>query len=413
MLYGLIAKRIGFVVYRYHLTCDIAEQLDHIEQLRRDIDRQGPLPRVWRGRTRGDLEAEAVSASVGLEGVSVTADEARRILVGDRPATVSEADAEAVLGYRDAMGLALHRADDPGFAWQRELVLALHRSVMSGSFAAEAGRMRGVQNWLANRATGAQVYLPPPPEDVPALLDELCEWLTQTDEAPPVLSALAHVRLAGIHPFRDGNGRTARVVASLAMLRGGFRAPQFTSLEEWWGRRPGDHYAAFECLGDSFDDRVDVTLFVQAHVTAQATQAHALSLRNATERALWTLLADLAVHELYLQERATHALYDAMFGRELTNRYYRGMADVSDVTAMQDLRRLVAAGLLEPRGGGRSAHYVGTDRLLDAVAESAGVDRTLLPASGFCERSNALITALAHRTQGDEVREDSVPYCTG
>jgi Fic family protein len=398
-------------MYAYRITNDIAEALERIERLRRDLDRHGPLPRIWLGRTRSDLEAEATAASVRLEGVSVTADEARRILVGDTPSGVSEADAVAVRGYREAMGLALHRADDPGFAWQRELLLAVHRSVLSGSFAAEAGRLRQVQNWLTNQSTGAQVYLPPPPKDVPALLDELCEWLTETDEAAPVVSALAHLRLAGIHPFRDGNGRTARVVASLAMLRGGFRMPQFTSLEEWWGRHPDDYYAAFECLGESFDAETDVTPFVRAHVAAQATQAEALSLRSATERALWILLADIAVYELHMQERATHALYDALFGRELTNRYYRGMADVSDVTAMQDLRRLVAAGLLEPRGGGRTSHYVGTDRLVDAVAEAGGVAAAVLPAAGYCERANALIASLAHRIQGDSVREDSVPYC--
>ena len=48
-----------------------------------------------------------------------------------------------------------------------------------------------------------------------------------------------------------------------------------------------------------------------------------------------------------LNERATHALYDAFFAREVTNRYYRGMADVSEVTASHDLAKLVASGALE------------------------------------------------------------------
>ena len=350
---------------------------------------------------------------MSLEDITVTADEARRILVGDRPPAVSEEDAAEVLGYRDAMALVLSRADDPGFLWQRELLLAIHRSVLGGFYAAEAGRIRVIQNWLTNRQTGQQVYLPPSPEDVPRLVDELCEWLSTMADAPaPVLSALAHIRLAGIHPFREGNGRTARIAASLAMFRGGFQAPQFTSLEEWWGRHPSDYYAAFECLEEAFQESTDVTAFVAAHVAAQATQAEALSLRNATERALWVVLEDIAVHTLHLQERATHALYDALFGRVLTNRYYRGVADVSDVTAMQDLRRLVAAGLLEPRGGGRTSHYLGTDQLIETVAREVGLEAGRLPAADYCDRSNALIVALASRIQGSQVREDSVPYCT-
>ena len=402
---------MGCSVYTYRITPQISAQVERIERLRTRIDRQGPISRIWVGRTRRDLEAEATAASVRLEGITVTADEARRILVGDRPSSVGETDAAEVLGYRDAMELLLSRAGDPGFAWQRELLLAIHRCVLGGSFAAEAGRIRSIQNWLTNSQTGEQAYLPPEAEAAPALIDELCVWLTTTDEPAPVAAALVHVRLAGIHPFRDGNGRTARIVASLAMYRGGFRAPQFTSLEEWWGRHVEEYYAAFACLGDAFDSDHDVTEFVAAHVSAQAVQAEALSLRNGAERALWVVLEDIAVHDLHLQERATHALYDALFGRELTNRYYRGIADVSDVTAMQDLRRLVAAGLIEPRGGGRTTHYIGADRLIETVAHEAGIDVGRLPAADYCDRSNALIAALASRIQGDEVREDSVPYC--
>lgn len=399
-------------MYRYRITSGISENVQRIEQLRDELDRRGPLPRIWVGRTRRDLEAEATAASVRLEGIAVTADEARRILVGDRPPQIGTPEAAEVLGYRDAMTLVLSRADDPGFAWQREFLLGIHRSVLGGSYSQEAGRMRTVQNWLTRRESGEQVYLPPPAAAVSDLLDSLLGWLDACTEPAPVASALAHVTLAGIHPFRDGNGRTARILASLVMYRGGYRAPQFTSLEEWWGRHPDMYYRAFDCLGDQFDASADVTPFVEAHVAAQATQAEALALRNATERALWTLLEDMAVHDLHLHERATHALYDALFGREVTNRYYRGMADVSDVTAVNDLRKLVAAGLLEPRGGGRTSHYVGTDSLLDSVASAAEIPSGWLPVDEYCARSNALIATLANRVQGDRVREDSVPWCS-
>jgi Fic family protein len=399
-------------MFTYHISPSIARDIERLAELRQQIDRQGPLARIWVGRTRRDLEAEASAASVRLEGVSVTADEARRILAGDRPHEVAEKDAAELIGYRDAMALVLSRADDAGFIWQRELVLAIHRSVLSASFALEAGRIRRTQNWLTSTSTGAAVFQPPPAEQVADLLDQLCAWLETTTEPAPVASALAHARLAAIHPFRDGNGRTARIVASLAMFRGGYRVPQFTSLEEWWGRHPADYYAAFACLGEQFDPAADVTPFLAAHVSAQLLQAEALSLRNATEHALWTVLEDIAVHDLHLNARVTHALYDALFGRTLTNRYYREVADVSDVTAMQDLKRLVAASLLEPRGGGRTSRYLGTNRLLETVATAAGVGTGIsYGGTDFCEAGNALIAALASRLQGGQIREDSVPCC--
>jgi Fic family protein len=388
-------------VYRYSLTDAATSALARVDELRARLDAQGPLPRVWTGRTRRDLEAEATAASTMLEGVAVTVDEARRILAGDRPAAVSEADAALVAGYRDAMHLVLARADAPTFAWHSELLLAVHHRVLAGAHSRGAGRLREGQNWVSNRASGARIYLPPPADAVPRLAEGLCAWAGASKDPPAVQAALIHISLAGIHPFKDGNGRTARIAASLAMYRGGYRMPQFTSLEEWWGRHAEDYYRAFDCLGGEWDPDADVSPFVEAHVSAQATQVEALSLRNATERALWTVLEDIAVHDLGLQERATHGLYDAFFAREVTNRYYRSLADVSDVTASHDLGKLVASGLLESRGAGRSARYVSTPELYRRVVETADLDAGWWADTGSSEDSRDLaIAGLAARLHG-------------
>jgi Fic family protein len=385
-------------MYSYRTTDSIERGVARIEVLRSQLDAMGPLPRTWSGRTRRDLEAEAVAASTIMEGVAVTVDEARRILAGDKPAGVSAEDAALVDGYRDAMRFVLARADADAFQWQSELLLSLHHRVLGGSYAGGAGRFRTKQNWLTSQTTGEQVYLPPPWEDVPSLVDDTMAWL-QTAGAPgPIVAAVAHIAIAGIHPFADGNGRTARIVASLAMYRAGYRLPQFTSLEEWWGRHLQDYYSAFNCLGDAWNARADVTPFIEIHVAAQVSQIEALSLRNAMERTLWTILQDVAVHELRMDERATNALYDAFFAREVTNRYYRGMADVSDVTASHDLGKLVAAGMLDARGAGRSAHYVATSGLYALVGELTSIDSRMLdPSAELANQRDVVLTWLAAR----------------
>lgn len=380
-----------------------AAAIGRLEELRGSLDAQGPLPRTWVGRLRRDLETDAVAASTILEGVAVTVDEARRILAGDVPAGVSPEDAALVDGYRDAMRLVLARADASAFEWHPELLLAIHHRVLAGSHASEAGRYRRVQNWLTNRTTGGQVYLPPGPDEVPGLVADLAAWLKETAEPGPIVAAVAHAAVAGIHPFRDGNGRTARIVASLSMYRAGFRAPQFTSLEEWWSRHADDYYRAFECLGSEWDPDADVTAFVDAHVAAQVAQVEALSLRNATERALWTVLEDLAVHDLRMSDRAANALYDAFFARQVTNRYYRGVADISDVTASHDLGKLVSAGLLDARGAGRSAHYVAAPLLYERVVEIAELDPVWLREDPDpAVRRDAVLTGLASRLRGTD-----------
>ena len=67
----------------------LLEPAAELDDWRRRLDRSDPLSRRWEGRLRRDLEVEAVAASVGMEQVPVTVDEVRRILVGERPASVT------------------------------------------------------------------------------------------------------------------------------------------------------------------------------------------------------------------------------------------------------------------------------------------------------------------------------------
>lgn len=356
-------------MYTWGITPAVEADIARIEELRRQLDR-ATLPRRWEGRLRRDLEAASTAASTSMEGVPVTVDEVRRILAGDRPSEVKEGDRRLVEGYRDAMSYVLRRADDPGFGWEAELIRGLHDRVMGGSYALGAGRFRTGQVLVADSTEGREIYRPPAAEDVPGLVADLAAFVEQESRrvAAPVLAALVHVGLAGIHPFSDGNGRTARVLASLAMYRGGYTRPEFTSLEEWWGSHRTSYYAAFECLGTDWNAGADVSEFVAAHVSAQRTQVEALSLMEATQRQLWTLLEDTVTEDLGMPPRLADALYDAFFGRELTNRYYRNLTDVSTATATNDLARVEASGLIRSVGAGRSRMYTGSAALIDAVS---------------------------------------------
>jgi Fic family protein len=356
-------------MYRYDRTDRISRDLAALEDHRRQLDDRGVLSRRWEGRLRRELQADAVAASTSLEGVPVSSDDVRRILVGDRPQGVTPADAALVRGYEEAMSYVLRLADAESFSWQSELIRAIQDRVLAGSFAAGAGRFRDGAVYVVNRRQGNIIYEAPPAELVTGLVGDLMAGVSSEALSPPERAALVHAGTAGIHPFRDGNGRTARVLASLAMYRGGFRRPEFTSLEEWWGAHPADYYAAFRALGPQWDPDANVTPFVQVHVRAQLEQVRELDLRISAERELWTALENVAAD--VGQPRLIDALYDAFFGRAVTNRYFREVADVTAVTAAQDLARLASAGFVEVHGRGRSTEYLGTSLLARRVAEEA------------------------------------------
>lgn len=341
----------------------LCEELDHS---RVQLDYRGPLPRAWAGRLRRELEAEAVAASTSMEGVPVTVDEVRRILAGESPHDVRPEDQALVEGYRLAMEFVLRRADDAAFRWTRELIVGLHDRILAGRYDEGAGRLRTDKPaFIVNRKTREQIFLPPAGELVPALVDKVCSRM-EGHPHPAIASGWIHIAMAAVHPFRDGNGRAARVCASLAMYRGEFKRPEFTSLEEWWGRRLDDYYAAFKCLGAEFDPSSNVTPFLQAHLEAQLHQVRSLDNREKVERQIWISLEETA-EDASLDRRVANALWDAFFGRDVTAGYYRSLTDVSPATATKDLAAAVSGGLLEAEGRRRGRRYLPTGHLYELV----------------------------------------------
>lgn len=332
------------------------------------------LPRTWEGRLRRDLEAEAVAASTRMEGVNVTVDEVRRILAGDRSPEVEPQDRQLVEGYRDAMNFVLRQADDPAFSWDRGLIVGLHDRVLAGRYDQGAGRLRtDRQVWVTNRATGEEVYLPPSAEQVDALVEEAVTPMQGAGFHSAVAAAWIHVVIAAIHPFTDGNGRSARILSSLAMYRGGLKRREFTSLEEWWGRHLQDYYGLFACLGSAFDHDADVTPFVHGHLDAQVRQVRALDLRINTEQQVWMAVEE-AAEDVGMDRRLANALWDAFFGRDVTAGYYRSLTDVSPATATKDLTTAVAARLLASEGERRGRRYFAGGRLYEAVANRLSIE---------------------------------------
>ena len=112
---------------------------------------------------------------------------------------------------------------------------------------------RDGQNVIRDAASGQIVYMPPESADVQALMAELISWLSksiQEDALPvPLIAALAHYQFATIHPYYDGNGRTARLLTTLILHKRGYGLKGIYSLEEYYARNLGSYYDALS-VGD-------------------------------------------------------------------------------------------------------------------------------------------------------------------
>ena len=96
-----------------------------------------------------------------------------------------------------------------------------HRTLMTGSPtpARHIGTLRTEQGWIGGMSPLDAHVVTPPPEQVPALLDDLIDYVNRDDEDPVTQAAIAHAQFEVIHPFADGNGRVGRVLVAWILVR--------------------------------------------------------------------------------------------------------------------------------------------------------------------------------------------------
>lgn len=94
--------------------------------------------------------------------------------------------------------------------------------------------------------TGNPDYIPPEYCDIPGLLDELVEYVNTTDDHPLIVAAVVHYQLVTIHPFEDGNGRTARLLSGYIMDLNGYGFNGIGSLEEYFAYDIDEYYESIQ-----------------------------------------------------------------------------------------------------------------------------------------------------------------------
>lgn len=313
---------------------------------------------------RRALYANAHS-TVAIEGNPLSAEEALRVSVEgadpERPDEVEVANIEA------AYELIYQIGPDPSVAVDQGLIRTLHSIVLKGlpgREAASRGRYRLGAAGVVRAGGRELVYLPPPPETVPELMAGVVEDIAGWRERypPAVTAALAHFALVSVHPFEDGNGRTARLVSHMLLSGAGDVAPLLTVNDAIWARREAYYRVLRETQGRDFRAELDVTPFLAFHT--EALTAAAVSLED--EAVEFAQVRDRALQSMkgVLSERqGVGLMYVMAFDRGISSSTYSEITGASSATASRDLSDLVSRGLFERAGRGKGTRYVLSDSL--------------------------------------------------
>ncbi|MFN8179965.1 MAG: Fic family protein [bacterium] len=314
----------------------------------------------WYGTLRRTSMARAVRGSNSIEGYRVTVDDALAAGAGEEPLDADRDTWRAVTGYQRAMTFLLQKSEEPGrFEISIDLIQSMHFMMIQHDLSKRPGRWRDGPISVVDEVRSAIVYRGPDFEMVPALMDELADAVNQDhDEHVVIQAAMAHLNLAMIHPFKDGNGRMARCLQTMVLARDKITNPIFSSIEEYLGANTARYYDVLAGVGQgAWHPERDAREWIRFCLTAHFRQATTVAYRKKALQGMFEELEHLLTAK-GLPPRSLMAAGEAAMGYRVRNATYRASADVSLAVASKDLKALADAGLLEARGESRGRHYV-------------------------------------------------------
>lgn len=329
---------------RFTITNTITAGLTAIERARGFLE-AATLSDEWvRRMSQRALLLEA-HHTTHIEGTQLTIEESERLWAGQQVPEAKADDVRELLNYREAFNLVSDYLES-GEPITEGLIREIHKRLVDGVRGGEGGpgMYRRVQNYVVNSATGAVTYTPPPPEDVPPLMQELVAWLRAESEVHPALAAgVAQFQLVHIHPFLDGNGRTSRLLSTLCLYRSGYDFKRLFTLSEYYDRDRGAFYRAIRSVREA---DMDLTGWLEFFIGGLATQLVEVKARGEA-----AIRRDILVKAYRLNERQGMAIERLQQVPSLDIRTFESICpNVSRRTLQRDLAVLEQKGLVQQEG---------------------------------------------------------------
>lgn len=355
---------------QYRLRAEsLAKPLDDLDQRCRLFNNL-PIDPTHEEWLRQRAWIRTIHGTTRIEGNTLSDIEVEGLLAGEGAAGISQKEAREIIGTREALSLADRLAAEQVVP-DESVVREIHKRVLwNQSPLLTPGEYRKGDNRVVD-ASGNSIFSTPPSGDVPELMRGFGSWLGEASgkHPAPVVAALAHLELVAIHPFNDGNGRTARAVSRLILVRAGYALNGLVSLDAQLDLdRPAYFAAIREAIGQAYDPPYDATPFVAYFLGSIVKSADYVLARI---RGLGQVMVGIrrAIVEKTLPPAMIDGLAFAWVNRHIRAGDYRRLTGRSAQTTTRELATAVRGGWLVPSGDKRGRYYVLGPRLLSTPAQ--------------------------------------------
>lgn len=340
----------------YTITNTILRNISKIEAAE-EVIKHSPLLPLWEKQFKEDAIVRSAYHGTHIEGNLLEKDEAKGVLEGKnilgRPRDIQE-----IINYRRVIDIIDEEAKKKVDKITELFIKKLHKIIVNKILPPEqSGEYRVKQVVVKNSSNGEITFRPPPPFEVPFLMREFFYWINKEDEEDihPILKAgIAHHELVRIHPFIDGNGRVARVLATFILLIGGYDMRRFFSFEEYYDK---DALAYYESLQKASGG--DITSWLEYFTYGAAFEFEKVKDKVLKISKDVKLKNKFGGQQIYLTDRQMHIVeYIQEIGYLQNQSFSAVFNDVSEDTVLRDIQELVKKGLLKKIGSTKAARYV-------------------------------------------------------
>jgi Fic family protein len=342
-----VSKKSGFDPV-FTIIPGIATNLMRIESARQAIELLPITPRVL-ANLRETARLFSTHYSTMIEGNLLTQEQVAQVIGADQHFPGRERDEDEVRGYYAALDAVEVLAEERAQVSERT-IQKLHALVMGGGKTrVKPTKYRDGQNVIRDSGSRKIVYLPPEAKDVTALMQELVKYIGGASGLPvPLRAALVHYQFATVHPYYDGNGRTARLLTTLILHLGGYGLKGLYALEEYYARDLKAYYKELS-IGPSHNyyagrAEADVTGWVAYFIEGMATAFE--KVRDEAGREAGSGGRDQArrLRELDAKQRKALVLFEE--SREVSAKEIAGLFGYEPRSAAALCQRWVKSGFL-------------------------------------------------------------------
>jgi Fic family protein len=315
----------------------------------RDIILNAKIIPKWEISLRRDALIRSAHSSTAIEGNKLTLEEVSELAQG-RKIMATRKEKQEVLNYLNVLQ-NIQNYHNNGKVTE-DLLLKLHKDITKETLdnPGDEGNYRKVQVVVGNKFTGEVVFTPPKTEDVPKLTKALLGWINQEIELSPVLIAgLSHYELVRIHPFVDGNGRTARALATLILYIRDFDIKRFFTLDDYYDSDRKAYYAALKSVDEN---NLDTTQWIEYF-----TDGVLISI-NEVKKKILSLSVKKTGPQIALTEKQMKIMEKIVANGKITSGEIQDMFKISRQAAYKELKKMIELGVIEPRGEGKTVYYI-------------------------------------------------------